>query len=40
MFGLPDTTVAVMLGIPALWIVYTAVFYVRSRDWHLQDEED
>ena len=40
MFGLPDFTVAVMLGIPLFWIAYTAVFLFRSRDWHLQDEED
>ncbi|MCQ9342989.1 hypothetical protein NQ015_07130 [Corynebacterium sp. 153RC1] len=38
MLGLPTFTAAVIIGITLLWIVYTAVFWVVSKDWHLADE--
>lgn len=37
MFGLPLETFLLMFGFPVLWIVYTAVFLYRSRNWG--DEE-
>lgn len=40
MFGLPLTTTLVMTIIPALWIIYTVVFYLRSSKWRLLDDED
>jgi hypothetical protein len=33
MFGLPLETTLLVFGFPILWIVYTAVFLYRSRDW-------
>ena len=33
MFGLPFETALVVFGFPVLWIIYTAVFLYRSRDW-------
>ena len=33
MFGLPLSTTLLVFGFPVFWIVYTAVFLYRSRDW-------
>ncbi|WP_315524919.1 hypothetical protein [Corynebacterium durum] len=39
MFGLPLFTVAVLLAVAGFWIIYTLVFLVISRNWHLADEQ-
>lgn len=31
-------TALAIFGITAVWIIYTAVFWVISRNWHLADE--
>jgi len=33
MFGLPGATVAVLFGFPLFWIVYTIIFFVKSKNW-------
>ena len=33
MFGLPGITAAVLFGFPIFWIVYTIIFFVKSKDW-------
>ena len=33
MFGLPIETALLVFGFPLLWIVYTVVFLVKTRDW-------
>jgi hypothetical protein len=40
MFGLPLETSLVVFGFPAAWIIYTAVFLYRSRDWVKDSSED
>ena len=40
MFGLPTTTVVIIVGIPALWVVYTLVFVFLSRRWSAEDIDD
>lgn len=40
MFGLPTTTVVIIVGIPALWVVYTLVFVLLSRRWSAEDIDD
>ena len=37
MFGLPIETTLLVLGFPAFWIVYTAVFLYRTRHWRDDD---
>ena len=37
MFGLPAETALLVFGAPVIWIIYTAVFLIRSRNW--QDDE-
>ena len=37
MFGLPTATVAVIFGIPAIWVIYTLVFVCLSRGWKAED---
>lgn len=37
MFGLPTTTTIIMVGVLGFWVVYTAVFYVISRNWSVED---
>ncbi len=39
MFGLPAATVAVIFGIPAIWVIYTIVFVFLSRHWSAEDIE-
>ncbi|WP_309133261.1 hypothetical protein [Brevibacterium sp.] len=39
MFGLPAVTVAVIFGIPAIWVIYTVVFVFLSRHWSAEDIE-
>lgn len=36
-FGLPTTTVVIIVGIPVLWVAYTAVFVFLSRRWSAED---
>ncbi|MDO5077508.1 hypothetical protein [Corynebacterium sp.] len=38
MFGLPTFTVVAVVGVSVFWILYTAAFWVISKDWHLADE--
>lgn len=40
MFGLPATTALMVFGIPLLWIIYTAVFLYRTRDWSDDDQRE
>ncbi|WP_209325499.1 hypothetical protein [Brevibacterium renqingii] len=37
MFGLPAATVAIIFGIPAVWVLYTLVFVYLSRGWKAED---
>lgn len=37
MFGLPAATVAIIFGIPAIWVIYTLVFVYLSRGWKAED---
>ncbi|MDH3520318.1 MAG: hypothetical protein OEM49_07660 [Myxococcales bacterium] len=39
MFGLPLTTTLLVFGFPLAWVIYTAVFFYRSRSWP-RDETD
>lgn len=36
-FGLPAATVAIIFGIPAIWVIYTLVFVYLSRGWKAED---
>ena len=40
-FGLPLETSLLVFGFPLFWIIYTAIFLFRSRDWKNEsvDEE-
>jgi hypothetical protein len=41
MFGLPLETTLLVFGFPLLWIVYTAIFLLVTRNWeHDTPEED
>jgi len=40
MFGLPIETALMVFGFPVFWIIYTAVFLYRSRDWDEDSAED
>jgi len=40
MFGLPTTTALMVFGFPLFWIIYTAVFLYRTRDWDDSDSEE
>lgn len=40
MFGLPLFTVTAIFGISAIWVIYTAVFYVKTRHWVKEDLDD
>lgn len=33
MFGLPIETTLLVFGFPLFWIIYTAVFFYRTRRW-------
>lgn len=37
MFNLPTFTTAVIIGVPAFWIIYTAAFMWISRGWKAED---
>ncbi|MGO1396986.1 hypothetical protein BSP109_01528 [Brevibacterium sp. Mu109] len=39
MFGLPMSTTLIMGGVMLFWVVYTIVFYVRTKDWTLEDAD-
>lgn len=40
MFGLPAFTTTVIIGVPALWVIYTGVFLWLSRGWKHEDAEE
>ena len=33
MFGLPVETALLVFGVPILWIIYTIVFLIRTKNW-------
>lgn len=37
MFGLPASTTFLLIGFPLLWVLYTVVFLIVSRDWGRRD---
>ena len=39
MFGLPIETLALLFGVPVLWIAYTLVFLAVSRKWSRSSHE-
>ena len=39
MFGLPLSTAFLVFGFPILWVIYTALFLVWSRDWEKDGDE-
>jgi hypothetical protein len=39
MFGLPPSTTFLVFGFPLLWILYTVVFLVASRNWKRDEGE-
>ena len=39
MFGLPMSTTLIMGGVMLFWVVYTLVFYVKTKDWTLEDAD-
>lgn len=40
MFGLPDFTFVVIVGVCLVWVLYTLVFWIVSKNWHLADETE
>ncbi|AKK04734.1 hypothetical protein CMUST_01945 [Corynebacterium mustelae] len=40
MFGLPDFTFFVIVGVSLIWVLYTLVFWILSKNWHLADETE
>lgn len=40
MFGLPMETTAIMVGVIGFWCLYTAVFVITTRHWHVEDVDD
>lgn len=40
MFGLPIETAVIILSVIGFWVVYTAVFVIKTRNWELEDVED
>ena len=39
-FGLPLETSLLVFGFPLLWIIYTVIFLVRSRDWEKESADE
>lgn len=39
MFGLPMSTTLIMGGVMLFWVVYTLVFYARTKNWTLEDAD-
>ena len=39
MFGLPMSTTLIMGGIMLFWVVYTIIFYVRTKNWPIEDAD-
>ena len=39
MFGLPGLTALVLFGFPLFWIIYTIIFWVKTRNW-VDDSEN
>jgi hypothetical protein len=40
MFGLPGTTILLVLGFPLVWVLYTLGFLLVSRDWERRQERE
>lgn len=40
MFGLPGTTALVLFGFPAFWLLYTLIFFIKTRNWPDDRESD
>ena len=40
MFGLPAFTVAAIFGVSAIWVIYTLVFFAKTRHWVKEDLDD
>ena len=40
MFGLPATTLLIIVGIPLGWIAYTLIFFFSSSHWGAEDAEE
>ncbi|OFS26500.1 hypothetical protein [Brevibacterium sp. HMSC07C04] len=40
MFGLPVTTLLIIVGIPLGWIAYTLIFFFSSSHWGAEDAEE
>lgn len=40
MFGLPLETTLLVFGFPLLWIVYTAIFLLVTRNWERDTPEE
>ncbi len=38
MFGLPPVTALVLFGFPLFWLVYTLIFFIKTRNW-VEDSE-
>ena len=36
MFGLPIETTLLLFGFPIFWIIYTIVFFLKTRSWTQQ----
>lgn len=39
MFGLPMSTTFIMGGVMLFWVVYTLVFFARTKNWTLEDAD-
>lgn len=40
MFGLPVTTLLIIVGIPLGWVAYTLIFFFSSSHWGADDAEE
>ena len=38
MFGLPIETTLLLFGFPVFWIIYTIVFFLKTRYWIQQSD--
>ena len=39
MFGLPMSTTLIMGGVMLFWVVYTLIFFMRTKDWNYDDAD-
>jgi len=40
MFGLPLETSLLVFGFPVFWIIYTLIFWLRTRHWERDSEDE